>query len=251
MSHLRAFLLICFCVGFGAQVASGLTQNTNWLWIGMWAPALGLLGAGREGLDVFRGLKVVGLKYLPVALLLGWLPHLLAQVLLYGAGLGDGVVDIDALPRLAGSLVVSTLATTVLLALGEELGWRGYLQNELQQNFGFVKGTFVLGVVWSAWHIPANLAGLNGTENVWLVTFVTFPIGAIAMSYALGWIRNASGSVWPCALLHGANNAVSDVKLVEAQSAAVGDALDLAAYIVAGLLCLWLGIRQRNCGLRK
>ena len=38
--------------------------------------------------------------------------------------------------------------------LGEETGWRGYLQPALQQRFGVLPATGLVAVAWAAWHAP-------------------------------------------------------------------------------------------------
>ncbi|MDE5823371.1 MAG: CPBP family intramembrane metalloprotease [Lachnospiraceae bacterium] len=38
--------------------------------------------------------------------------------------------------------------------LGEEYGWRYYLQPLMQKRFGIRGGVLVLGVVWGIWHLP-------------------------------------------------------------------------------------------------
>jgi membrane protease YdiL (CAAX protease family) len=39
-------------------------------------------------------------------------------------------------------------------ALGEEFGWRGYILPYLFEEFGKIKGTLILGIIWSLWHLP-------------------------------------------------------------------------------------------------
>ena len=48
-------------------------------------------------------------------------------------------------------LLASFLA--IVIAFGEEYGWRGYLQSELFK-LGPMRGVLVLGVIWGAWHSP-------------------------------------------------------------------------------------------------
>ncbi|MBT7069590.1 MAG: CPBP family intramembrane metalloprotease, partial [Anaerolineae bacterium] len=58
-------------------------------------------------------------------------------------------------------LVAGFLNTTIIgpllglvIAFGEEYGWRGYLQGELVK-LGRVKGVLWVGVIWGVWHAPA------------------------------------------------------------------------------------------------
>lgn len=38
-------------------------------------------------------------------------------------------------------------------ALGEELGWSGYIIDSLQHRWGALGASILLGVVWAAWHV--------------------------------------------------------------------------------------------------
>jgi uncharacterized protein len=38
--------------------------------------------------------------------------------------------------------------------LGEELGWRGFVLNELQKKYSPIKSAIIIGVVWGFWHTP-------------------------------------------------------------------------------------------------
>lgn len=40
-------------------------------------------------------------------------------------------------------------------AIGEELGWRGFLLPPLARRFGEMRAAWVMGILWSLWHVPA------------------------------------------------------------------------------------------------
>lgn len=87
------------------------------------------------------------------------------------------------------------LATVVLAGLTEEIIFRGVLSRTLEESrLGFWGGALLANAVFASVHMQYGLGGQ-------LVVF------AIGMS--LSWMRAASGSIWPGALCHAANNAVA------------------------------------------
>jgi membrane protease YdiL (CAAX protease family) len=91
-------------------------------------------------------------------------------------------------------------------ALGEEIGWRGFLAPRLTALTGFVAGTLITGAIWGAWHMPLILfSHYNGGGDV-RFEVASFVVGVIAMSGPMSWLRLRSGSLWPCATFHAAHN---------------------------------------------
>ena len=48
-------------------------------------------------------------------------------------------------------------AINMFPALGEEVGWRGYMMPRLKEQFGLLNGRLLGGVVWGIWHWPLML----------------------------------------------------------------------------------------------
>ncbi len=98
------------------------------------------------------------------------------------------------------------------LAFGEELGWRGYLLPRLQ-SLGALPALLVSGIVWGLWHAPIVLLGYNYPSAP--VLGVLFMVGlSTIMGIIIGWLRLASGSIWPAVAAHGALNGSAGVVLL-------------------------------------
>ncbi len=91
-------------------------------------------------------------------------------------------------------------------ALGEEIGWRGFLVPELSKVLGFGGVGLISGVMWSVYHFPILIFGdYNAGTPVWF-GLTCFSLGVIAESFILAWLTLRSGSLWPAAILHGSHN---------------------------------------------
>jgi uncharacterized protein len=98
------------------------------------------------------------------------------------------------------------LIRSVASALGEEIGWRGFLVPELSRSMSFTATAFISGVVWSLWHYPILIFGdYNAGTPTWY-GLTCFTVMVIAMSFVFAWIRLKSGSLWTGAILHGSHN---------------------------------------------
>jgi membrane protease YdiL (CAAX protease family) len=134
---------------------------------------------------------------------------------------------------LVGSLllVLGSVGSTVA-TLGEELGWRGLLQPELEGKLGIPRATVLTGLVWGYWHAPVILMGYNFPKQPVFGALALMPAFCVCLSFPLAWLRRGGASIWPCAFLHGAVNTMT--------SAAV---TFIAAEGVPISLCLvWFGV---------
>lgn len=99
------------------------------------------------------------------------------------------------------------------IAAGEEFAWRGFLQGQLTNKFGLIKGLLILGFIWSMWHLPALLNGYNFPENPILGSFVLFPIQLMSLSVFYGWLTIKCKSFIPAAIAHGALNSIQEAMI--------------------------------------
>lgn len=95
---------------------------------------------------------------------------------------------------------------SVTWALGEEIGWRGFLLPRVASRVGYTGASLLVGLIWAVWHYPGLLFGTYnaGTNPVYAVACFTLMV--VAMSFAIGWLRLRTRSVWPCAVLHASHN---------------------------------------------
>lgn len=137
-------------------------------------------------------------------------------------GLGQPVDVVKALglsPEQAGTPGMSPLMLTLtigiqaliigpflglMFGLGEEYGWRGYLQSALIP-LGKVRGIALLGVIWGVWHAPVIAMGHNypGHPVLGILVMTAYTVG---LAFVLGYAVLKTGSIWLAAFLHALNN---------------------------------------------
>lgn len=131
-----------------------------------------------------------------------------------------------------------------LLALGEELGWRGYLVKALLP-LGQPGAFLITGVLWGLWHAPILPRSYNYPTVPVVVSFLMMGCFCALVGVLLSWLRLASDSVWPVAIAHGFLNSAGTMAVIFSQAghpvdnASVG-LLGWSGWIVLVLLILAL-----------
>jgi uncharacterized protein len=91
--------------------------------------------------------------------------------------------------------------------LAEEGGWRGFAAPLLQAKYSPLKAAIILGVLWSAWHIPVKVSQLFGGVTEFLVFYLDFTVYTIALTIILNYFSNrVGGSALMGVMLHGMSN---------------------------------------------
>ena len=98
-----------------------------------------------------------------------------------------------------GLVVGSTLYA--FLALGEELGWRGYVHHYMW-NRGFWAQACVSGLIWAMWSLP--LAGfMVSADRIRPETIVAVGLLRVVLAPVFTYLRIKTGSVMAVAIMHG------------------------------------------------
>jgi uncharacterized protein len=114
-------------------------------------------------------------------------------------------------PLIFNVYLAKALALVLFPALAEEPGWRGFALPRLQQRFGPVLGSSILGSLHALWHLPIFFIGAFATGPFTIGLFVTFILEGIAATIFYTWIFNTTGgSLLIMILLHATLDAQID-----------------------------------------
>lgn len=190
----------------------------------MWSPGLAALltrllfqrnlrgqGWGWGGTRYQLASYAIPLAYAAVVYLPVWLLGLGGFSAAHAARIAAQLGRPDLSPALAvGLLFVAAgtlgMAQSSLSALGEELGWRGYLVPELAKVTSFTRVGLISGAVWVVWHYPVLLfADYHGGGPAWY-SLACFTVMVMGIGFLFAWMRLKSGSLWTGMLLHASHN---------------------------------------------
>jgi uncharacterized protein len=266
-------VLLSSAVFYGFIIATGHTGGGNGAYeLGlMWSPALAaILTCKLTGLP----LNTLGWRWgdgpwMWRAFLIPLLYTAIAYAAIWALGLGEfpdakfvtetraslGWTNAPDAVVIGGYFVLIASAGMILslaFALGEEIGWRGFLSPHLMQAFGFRAGAIVTGLIWAAWHLPLVIfADYNSTAPKWFAA-ICLIILLVAMSVIMAWLRLRSGSLWTGALFHASHNQFIQLFFTPATRATskftpyvideFGAALPILVSIVA--LVMWIRLRS-------
>jgi len=138
------------------------------------------------------------------------------------------------------SSIILPILFSSLFPFIEELGWRGYLLDRLQEKYSALLSSLILGILWSLWHLPTFFirdsyqASLRiGTPAFWL-----FFAGIIPLNFAFTWIYNHTHrSTLAVILFHAMVNFTGELFALNERA----DSLSIALWFVVatGITIAW------------
>jgi len=125
--------------------------------------------------------------------------------------------------------------------LTEEPGWRGFALPRLQQRWGPLVGTAIVGVIWAAWHLPnyfrPDWAAFNGGFT--LSGVAVFAIFAVSFSMVMTWVYNGTGgSLLMAVLLHSSINFSQGLTGVMFPAARNNEVAPLVAIVIIAVVLI-------------
>jgi membrane protease YdiL (CAAX protease family) len=253
INRIATYLSLTFALSavfYGLIICAGtLTAGGGLYTLGlMWCPGIAAMATALVFRRNLRGLgwRLGNVRYLAVAYVLPLAYAAVAYVVVWILGLG--AFSADGLP--AGQGLLSFLATnatvgvalSLLPAMGEEIGWRGFLVPELARVTGFTKTALLSGAIWAVWHTPLILfADYHSGAPLWF-GLACFTVMVIGIGFAFAWLRLRSGSFWPAVLMHASHNLfiqkvfdplTQDTGITAYVTGEFGAALAIAAIVIA------------------
>jgi uncharacterized protein len=239
VTQVTVFVALVFSVPW--VVAPWLPQQPQNTWElilsylpGVWAPTVvalvmtawtrGLSGLGKELSQRFRvpsrgGLWVVAAVVTPALII--------AAGLVVARAAGDGQSFIPA--SVFGTVVLNATTTG---AVGEELGWRGFVLSRLGERMSPRGAAVVMAVLWALWHLPIFLFS-DSPYASWPLVPALLTIMAFGLFMAVLFFAT-EGSVIPTILAHLSLNIALGIGGVQLSSATFWWVLAPLFLLIAG-----------------
>jgi membrane protease YdiL (CAAX protease family) len=184
----------------------------------MWCPGLAAI---ITSLICYKSIKGLGWHWgktrwqlLSYFLPFGYAGMVYGLVWIFGLGQLDykTLSDMITVPGVIRLLILATLGTGIT-ALGEEIGWRGFLVPEMAKDLDWVRVSLYSGVIWILWHTPLILfSDYHSNTPIWF-GWLCFAVMVMGTNFAYTWLRLKSNSLWTAVLLHGGHNFIIQVML--------------------------------------
>lgn len=172
------FIFTIIITGLLAMIQQKINLDFEKIVLPQFAPAMGFLLM----ILIFKSLRIslnfdfnstIAIKTIAgffIPIFLSLVGFLVCRVVGLEVALTQGFIKI--LPWMIGGMVLG--------ALGEEIGWRSFLQPTLEKEYAVIISSIIVGLIWGLWHV-----GHYKNGALFMVGFLLF---TISVSIILAWL---------------------------------------------------------------
>ncbi|MCX6048860.1 MAG: type II CAAX endopeptidase family protein [Chloroflexi bacterium] len=216
-----AYFILAYALSWAVEIPLAVSAQ-GWLrvpvppalhYLASFGPLLAALivTAATEGSSGLRQLLAGLLKW---RVGLGWILFaILSPIILFGIAAVVGYATQEKWPNLALlgevaylpylGIVGAFILWLLTFGVGEEVGWRGFALPRLQQKYSALTATFILGIVWAFWHLPAFFYRDTYMAMGLVTGLPLFLLSILAASLVFTWLYNSTrGSLLMVILFH-------------------------------------------------
>lgn len=198
------FFGIAYLMGVSAE--SGSTLGVVLVLLALSGPAVmgiafAYLALNKDGQqDYWR--RILDFKRIPFKFYL--IIFLLIPALSILAAILSGYWNFYSFSHKLPSLFLTILSVPLVPVL-EELGWRGYVLDRLQEKYSALRSSLILGALWGPWHLPVFFlqGSIYGLMPFASLTFWLYMFHLVIITVYFTWIyNNTARSTLSAILLH-------------------------------------------------
>ena len=221
------------------------------LFVSLWIPGIAGILAARYSKTRLLGTKRPQIRFLALAMIA---PIGVCGIILGALWLsGSETLQIDLREIGVGSISLLALGFlfSVLGALGEEIGWRGFLAPLLARHLGFTVLVWCSWLPWFLFYLWLFFLAGSYSQPAFGLQVLTIGTLLFGLNVLLVWLRVRTGGLWPPVVFHAVHNFLVFNPVVLSQSHQPWLTGELGLGIACGYLAicigsLWDGSRGRR-----
>lgn len=204
---------------------NGVKNNVGAVFLMMWTPGSSAILTSLFYKDKIHsyGWKLGKTRFLIYSYVLPFVVSILAYGLVWLSGYGEfttqEVINYKwaqmlgfqlPAPFLIGIFSKMSLAflIAIVFALGEEIGWSGFVTPKLLKLCSVPVTSIIVGLYWAIWHYPAIIGGFYGSGAPLWVALPGFTLVLVGASILRTVLILKSKSLWVGVILHASHNVI-------------------------------------------
>jgi membrane protease YdiL (CAAX protease family) len=158
------------------------------------------------------------------------------------AAVGRAVHQATGGPALGFGTISAIELVIFVLVIGEEIGWRGFLQPRLRSRARLLLASVGTGVAWTFWHLPIYLQPTMGVS-----AFLVFAWWVIPLAIVMGFVADRTQfNILVATVFHGAANIATPILLPDVDLTWTRIVTGAVYALLAAALVIWDMNRRRT-----